>query len=166
MLALTLWTNFNRCMPSYSSVLLSFWSGAEFNYNLFRSRPRIWISSINVHESDKYNELVYQKRKRCDLFLDRKLGKVVKTIWLVLITRAREEISKCLPFVRGARRSPEASAAVAVVNWRWSFHLWGFQYPSIVVFFCFFADGGYQVLALLVDPPPSHGTGWCHRKNT
>ena len=37
-----------------------------------------WISTIN--ESDKYNELVYQKRKRCDLFLDRKLGKVVKTI--------------------------------------------------------------------------------------
>ena len=39
-----------------------------------------WISTINVHESDKYNELVYQKCKRCDLFLDRKLGKVVKTI--------------------------------------------------------------------------------------
>ena len=31
MVALTSWTNFNRCVPSYSSVLLLFWSGAEFN---------------------------------------------------------------------------------------------------------------------------------------
>lgn len=91
---------------------------------------------------------------------------MVKTIKLVLTTRAREEISKCLPFVREARRFPEASAAVAAVNWRCSFHLWGCQYLSLVLFLCFFADGRCQVLALLDDPPPSHGTGWYHRKNT
>ena len=71
---LEIWLNFNRCVPSYSSVLLLFWSGAEVN-QLLRCIPAMnfMVSPINVRESGKYNEKknkasISKTLKKCFIF--------------------------------------------------------------------------------------------------